>query len=226
MRETRAVPLRDVSVRAVDGDTPEVLFTGHAAVFDSRTWIGPPRWGFYEEIAPGAFRDVLNEDTAFLFNHDPNYILARNGSTMTLAEDATGLLVDARFDSDDPDTQRVVPKLQRGDVKGMSFSFDVAEDEWTETDDGSAEIRRIIRFRHLYDVASVTFPAYPDAAGGLAAARAIDVIAAHRGLPPEHVREAVRRGEEPPTPEPTPTPTPQLTVLRHPMTPRRHPPTP
>jgi hypothetical protein len=37
-------------------------FVGHAAVFDVRTAIGNPlRWGFYEEIAPGAFTKTLSK---------------------------------------------------------------------------------------------------------------------------------------------------------------------
>ncbi len=65
---------------------------GYAAVFNKRS---VELWGFYEVVAPGAFADSLaaGDDVRALWNHDPNWILARstNGS-LRLKEDETGLL--------------------------------------------------------------------------------------------------------------------------------------
>src|SRR5690606_11377800 len=67
--DTRAVDRRE------DGEP--IGFKGHAAVFNSRTWIGSKSWGFWEQIDPRAFRKTLNEaDVRFLINHDPNLLLA------------------------------------------------------------------------------------------------------------------------------------------------------
>src|SRR5688500_5465668 len=103
MRELRTVTLQAPEVRATktDDDTEELRFTGHSAVFNERTWIGPKRWGFWEEIDPGFFRNVLDDDAAFLVNHDPNIVLARNGKTMKLSTDKRGLVVDAEWDPAD-----------------------------------------------------------------------------------------------------------------------------
>ena len=67
---------------------PSVI-EGYAALFNSRTVIG--NW-FEEEILPGAFDDVLNDDVRCLKNHDPNLVLARTKSgTLKLWVDEKGL---------------------------------------------------------------------------------------------------------------------------------------
>jgi len=50
---------------------------GYAAVYNSDSeWMG----GFYEQIARGAFDDVLDNDTRAYFNHDENLLLGRVSS--------------------------------------------------------------------------------------------------------------------------------------------------
>ena len=59
--------------------------------------------------------------------------LARTKSgTLTLTEDARGLLVNARLDSTDPDVLALVPKLRRGDVDSMSLAFRATSREWSK----------------------------------------------------------------------------------------------
>ena len=95
---------------------------GHAAVFDS---LSVELWGFFEEIAPGAFADSIEagDDVRALFNHDPNYVLGRSrNGTLRLAEDEVGL----RVEFEPPDTQQardVVTLIERGDVNQMSFAL-------------------------------------------------------------------------------------------------------
>ena len=134
-------------------------FKGHAAVFDQRTLIGSKTWGFYEEIAPGAFSKTIKEaDVRFLFNHDPSMILARTSSgTCNLAEDDIGL--DVRADVGPyPWAAGVSVGLGRGDLKEMSFAFDPIKWERSEDADG-VPIYRLLEVR-LWDVAIVTYPAY------------------------------------------------------------------
>lgn len=196
-REVRAARLDAAEVRATDQeDGPGTLeFTGHAAVFDSRTWIGPPRWGWHEEIARDAFSDVLEDDAAFLVNHDPNILLARNPSTVDLAQDATGLRTDARWDAADPEAIMWAGRVRRGDITQMSFAFEIAEERWSETDDGSAEVRTIVKVRRLWDVSLVTYPAYPSTDGAMRSAGVLDVLARHRHVDPELVRRAAAAGQ-------------------------------
>ena len=53
------------------GDDGPIGFVGHAALFNQRTWIGSKRWGFWEEIAPGAFSKTIQEagvERSLVFN--------------------------------------------------------------------------------------------------------------------------------------------------------------
>lgn len=93
--ERRHLPVStaDVVIRAIEGDGGGERFRGYAARFDSRTAIGNPlRWGFYEEIAPGAFTKTLSEgDARFLIDHDSYYVVSRvSAGSLELAEDAEG----------------------------------------------------------------------------------------------------------------------------------------
>jgi len=133
---------------------------GYAAVFGKRSQMlfdwGQP---FYEEIAKGAFDDVLGDDVRALLNHDPNHLLARTKSgTLRLWQDDKGL----GFEFDIPLSREDVSEMiQRGDLDQNSFAFFVEEDEWrTEGDD---EIRTIKKIKRLQDVTLATYPAYPDA---------------------------------------------------------------
>ena len=147
-------------------------FKGHAAVFNERTWIGPPRVGFWEEVSPGAFSRAVNEDDVrFLFNHDESKVLARTAAgTLALREDRSGLVVEADMAQTSYAADLAV-LLERGDVSQMSFGFAVSKDTWSTLDDGS-ELRTIEQVAPLYDVSAVTFPAYE---GTDAALRACEV---------------------------------------------------
>jgi HK97 family phage prohead protease len=185
--ERRVVPLHKVEVRANDDGTFAVA--GHAAVFDD---LSENLGGFRERIKRGAFKKVLRDDpdVRFLFNHDPNLVLARtHAGSLALKEDATGL----EYDADCAPTSyaadlRVL--LDRGEVTQSSFAFRVAPggDEWIEDPDTGGLIREISEFSGLYDVSAVTYPAYPTtdvglrALAGLNAGDARDLAwAIHRG---------------------------------------------
>lgn len=180
-------------VRAeLDDEGRPVRIVGHGAVFGKRSEMIMGM--FKEEIAPGAFDDVLNDDVRALFNHDPNFVLGRTTSgTLELSIDAEGL----RYDIDPPDTQtvrdQVLAPLTRGDITGSSFAFRVAPDgdEWREEEDGLI-VRTITRFSRLLDVSPVTYPAYPDAG---AAARSLEARCAEiKGLAQKAINQ--RRARE------------------------------
>jgi len=145
--------------KRAEGDTKDDIF-GYAALFGSRTNIANI---WEEEVMPGAFDDVLNDDVRALFNHDPNYILARsvNGKgTLTLSIDAKGLSYayttpNRSFALDLQDA------IEHGDVTQSSFGFSIAEQKWVERE-GLIPLRQIIKVKRLYDVSPVTYPAYND----------------------------------------------------------------
>src|SRR4051812_35078094 len=102
--ERRVLALADdLEVRA-EGEARRQRIIGHAAVFDRWTTLYEGESLVWREIVrPGAFREAITvrQDVAALFNHDSNYVLGRTTSgTLTLTEDATGLLTD----TDPPDT--------------------------------------------------------------------------------------------------------------------------
>lgn len=172
--ERRSWGMDLVSVRARAG--AGLGFKGRAALYNKRTWIGPPKYGFWEEIAPGAFaRNIAEDDVRFLVDHDPGKVLARSSSgTLRLSEDKKGLNVDADM-ADVSYARDLAVLLERGDLGEMSFAFTVDDDnpeqvEWSRTKDG-AEVRRILTFDQIYDVSCVAYPAYE---GTDAAMRAVE----------------------------------------------------
>lgn len=192
-----------------DDDTPALHFRGHAAVFNQRTWIGPKRWGFWEQVDPGFFRDVLQDDAAFLVNHDPNQLLARVGVSASLSTDGTGLVVDADWDPEDPDARMWAGRVRRGDINKMSFAFTVREDSWEEDPETGEETRTLLTAERLYDTALVTYPAYEGTDGGMR--EAAEIVKRHRGYDP--------RSEEPPARQGGPS---KLHVARHRLLAARH----
>jgi len=177
-RET-PITLTDFTLRATATDADPV-FTGHAAVFDSRTAIGNPlTWGFYEEIASGAFSKTLKEgDARFLVDHDTSLIVARvSAGDLRLGEDDIGLAVDADLDQEVSYVRDLTRNTEKRRVTGMSFGFRVVKDDWemesVETSDGqSVEVEvRTIREVELFEVSAVTFPAYEETDAALRAIR-------------------------------------------------------
>lgn len=155
----------DAEVRAADGDSTDLIFSGHGAVFDVRSEVlGGAFYSFVETVQRGAFRKALDEhqDTVYVFNHDGLPLARTAANTLELREDPRGLHYYARAT---PTTvaQDLAMAMRAGNVRHSSFSFTVAEDAWEEhnLEDGTTEIQRtIIKVDRLYDVSAVTFPAY------------------------------------------------------------------
>lgn len=145
-------------VRA-DGAAPHL--TGYASTFADPFDVGGA-FGWTEIVAPGAFARAINEkqDVRLLVNHD-GLPLARTASgTLRLAEDRTGLRVDAELDPTDPDVQALLPKMRRGDLDQMSIAFAVRDETWA-LGKGNARDVRTITDADLFDVSVVTYPANP-----------------------------------------------------------------
>jgi len=158
----------DVEFRINKEGTPKVA--GLAAVFGK---LSENLGGFREQIKPGAFDGVLDNDVRALKNHNPDFILGRTRSgTLRLSITDDGLA----YEYDDPDTsysRDLIKSMERGDVNQSSFAFQVDEDKWDEDQDGRM-IRTITKFKRLFDVSPVTYPAYPDTT---VAKRSMDLLA-------------------------------------------------
>ena len=154
-KEIRMLPMRELRVDSSNNGN-EII--GHAAVFDSWSETLGGFFPFKEKVRKGAFvKSIIDDDIRALFNHDPNYVLGRNKvGTLALEEDDIGLKVKIS----PPDTswaKDLVTSIKRGDISQMSIGFLVEEDKWS-TDSG-LDTRELIKVK-LFDVSTVTFPAY------------------------------------------------------------------
>jgi HK97 family phage prohead protease len=164
--ETTELPLLRIESRADEAGTESRWIVGYAAKFGVNSLdLGE----FTERIDPGAFGIVAERrgrkkplETRALWNHDPNYPLARYPGTLRMNVDETGL----RYEFPVPDTsygRDLAANIEAGIVRGSSFSFQIAPggESWSVEDGRS--IRTVTKIDSLIDVGPVTFPAYPDA---------------------------------------------------------------
>lgn len=167
------------------GDKPTIIH-GHAAVFNSPA---DSNWGWFEQIAPGAFTDaVKNDDVRALINHNPDKVLGRTKSkTLTLKEDKKGLY----FEVEVPDTgygNDLVTSMRRGDIDQMSFAFRTKRAEWDYEQD--PPMRTLIDVQ-LLDVSPVTFPFYADTD-----AQVRSVLTAAVGVDETHLGKFLERAQK------------------------------
>jgi len=164
--ERRSVAYTNLELRATDdGNT----FVGYAAIFDSPSEPMP----FTEYVKRGAFAKTLNDgaDVRLLIDHEGVPLARTRSGTLVLEEDDRGLRVEAALDPSNPDAQRVISAMRRGDLSQMSFAFRTIKDSWNN--DGSV---RELREVQLFDVSVVTYPAYEDTVAELRRAQAVDVV--------------------------------------------------
>lgn len=117
---------------------------------------------FREQIHPDAFKRTLslNPDVRLLVDHSGQPLARTKSGTLQLSTDPSGLQVRATLDPSDPDVQRLLPKMRRGDMDQMSFAFRVP-DGGHEFDHSFDPPLRTIREANLSggDVSVVTYPA-------------------------------------------------------------------
>lgn len=156
--ERRGIASGQFELRAQGG---QLLLTGYASVFNKPYDVyGGPPYGWTEDVDPHAFDVTLGAraDAHLLINHEGMPLARTKSGTLKLSTDTTGLHVEAGLDPSDPDVQRLVPKMGRGDMDEMSFGFRVKNDEWNE----DYTQRRLLEVSlHKGDVSVVNFGANP-----------------------------------------------------------------
>jgi HK97 family phage prohead protease len=158
-KEVRTFDVQDLELRMED-DKPTVV--GYGAVFNS---MSNDLGGFREFISPDAFEGRLKDDVRFLINHEGMPLARTINGTLRLSVDEKGL----RYEADMPNTSTardLMELLKNGTINQSSFAFTVEEDSW-EVKDGM-NIRTIDKVSQLYDISSVTFPAYSQASSSVA----------------------------------------------------------
>lgn len=142
-----------------DAQTGAPIFEGYASVFDTPYNMGP----FWEQVDRRAFDRSLGmkPDVRLLVDHAGQPLARTKSGTLELRTDSRGLHARAVLDPTDPDVQRLLPKMRRGDLDQMSFSFRVAGQAGDEWQYGAERTLRTLRELSLadQDVSIVTYPA-------------------------------------------------------------------
>lgn len=148
-----------IELRSAGDKKPRLI--GYAAKFEARSQdLG----GFTEIIRAGAFRRTLQSnaiDPLALVHHRPELVLGRRSAgTLRLNEDDTGLA----FEIDLPDTQTgrdLLVSVERGDVRGASFAFNVRKggEKWEHRD---GQMTRELLDVDLHEITITSNPAYID----------------------------------------------------------------
>jgi HK97 family phage prohead protease len=160
---------------------------GYAIVFDT---LSADLGGFREIITPEAVDRTLRDrlDVRALVDHDASKVLGRTtAGTLRLAKDARGL----RVEIDPPDTtvgRDTLALVQRGDVTGMSFSFEVVRPTGERFDRRDGQPVRIITDMTIQEISIVTFPAYT-ATDVQVAQRAMQALGAQPGRRVDWLRQ-------------------------------------
>lgn len=193
VRHTPKTPPRDNVCRSAPftftrdgGDGSEgdgLTFEGYGAVFNSPTRIDSWEGAFDEQIANGAFRKSIRENTPkFQFDHGrSNFGSLPPGVIEEITEDDQGLFVRARMSSSDY-WEPLRDAIASGAVDGMSFRFSVIRDEWRDAegkivkpDDVSEALwsgsrgvlLRTLKEVKVDEVGPVVWPAYKDTTASL-----------------------------------------------------------
>jgi HK97 family phage prohead protease len=142
-----------------DNATGVPVLHGYATTFGTTYDLGM----FKERVNRSAFDRTLSNgpDVRLLIDHEGQPLARTRSGTLTLTPDDKGLQVHAPLDPSDPDVQRLLPKMRRGDLDQMSFAFRVPDggDSWSE--DFSLRDLNEINLSGG-DVSVVTYPANPD----------------------------------------------------------------
>ena len=128
---------------------------GYALVFCSTARIGD---NHNEWIQRGALEEADLSDVPLFYNHCVNQVpLARTPDTLQLTIDERGLKFTAHL-PDTADGRAVYESVKRGDLRGCSFAFTVADggDEWI------GDTRIINRISKIHECSICPFPAYKD----------------------------------------------------------------
>jgi HK97 family phage prohead protease len=103
-----------------------------------------------------------------LIDHEGQPLARTKSGTLELSTDSHGLHVRSALDPSDPDVQRLLPKMRRGDLSEMSFAFRVPAggDEWDYSGDQPLRTLRELSLAGG-DVSVVTYPASPTTTASL-----------------------------------------------------------
>lgn len=134
---------------------------GYALLFNSPS---KDLGGFVEVIDPKALDNVDLSQVVMLDQHDYSKPLASvKAGTLKLDVDDKGLHFTATLDDSVSYAKDTFQNVKNGNIDSMSFRFDIDDggDEFTRDEDGKIT-RTIKQVKDLFEVSTVTIPAYND----------------------------------------------------------------
>lgn len=160
------------------------------------------------EIVEKFERDSIatRDDARYLLGHRRDRPVANVAAgTLVIEDRADGRHVRATVDLGDPDAQRLVTKVRRGDYGGQSIGFKPkveAREEEFDDDGALVRVRYVIREAEMFEASAVTWPAYDTDVQTLAqrerdVAGLLNKLAEQRGarvLPPQ-LRARIERAK-------------------------------
>ncbi len=152
--EQRFYEIKNLETRS---DSDELILEGKFVAYGDvyQVWEGAT-----ESIAPGAFRNSISQDVRALYNHNDDLVLGRTSAgTFTLEDRADGLWGSIKVNKKDSDAMNAYARVQRGDVSGCSFGFNIKSQEEERHSDGTVHWT-ITEVDPLYECSLCTFPAY------------------------------------------------------------------
>lgn len=164
----KGVQFRDFRTGSVElrrsDDGRELTLEGMPCAFNEETVLySGDGYELREIIEPGAFDGADMSDVIFNYNHCGRVYARTRNKTLELSADGEGLHMRAHLMSDDDGHKSLYRDIESGLIDKMSFAFTVEDQEFVtrKTDGGTmCELRRIKKFRKIYDVSAVDIPAY------------------------------------------------------------------
>ena len=149
--------MSDLKLRNAENGNP--IIEGYFAKFNETYEVCP---GWEEKIAPGAFARYLREggEIKILWNHNSDIVMgAKSNNTARFWEDEIGLYGEVELNPKDTESMNGAARIERRDVTGASFGFDISKMKTTYKDDGTM-VDELEEIYPLYEVSPCTFPAY------------------------------------------------------------------
>lgn len=132
------------------------IVEGYASTFEPYVLFEVDGEEIKERVDRDAFTGADMEDVVFRIDHEgPVYARTSNGA-ITLSTDDHGLKIRADLSRTEK-ARGIYEDIAAGMYPKMSFAFSVDDDDF----DVETHTRTIKRFKKLYDVSPVTFPANP-----------------------------------------------------------------
>lgn len=164
-RLNRYFEFQEVRALSPTDENPEYIVEGLVIPYEVKTNIG----GWFEEIIKrGALEGADLKDVPFFIHHmDRKIPLARSRnnstrSTLQLTIDSKGLSFRAKLDvENNVEAKALYSAVQREDISGMSFTFSVKEEKWSNLDT-DLPTREIVKFKKIYEISALWSPQYTE----------------------------------------------------------------